>query len=602
MWIKTSALIVLISLLFAIGPSLSADEFFPKEDWEDRPNPLASPEAKIGGEISVFAGQYPDSLNYYLANNNFTYEVFSSMYDFLLTLNPVTAGYEPLIAKSWSISDDKKIFTFWLDERARWSDGKPITAYDVQWTFEAIMDSKNLTGPNKISMENFFPPEVIDERTIIFRAKEVHWKNLLALGALHILPKHAFNNKDFNKINFEFPVVSGLYELGEIKEGLYIKIERRDNWWLASDKRMKNTGNFRTIIFKFFEERENAFEAFKKGLIDIFPVYTARLWVNELKGERFDKNWIIKQKVYNYEPASFQGFAMNMRRPPFDDIRVRKAMAYLLDREKMNRTIMYNQYIMQRSYFEDLYSKNNPCKNQVFNFDKEKARTLLKEAGWEVNPQTGFLEKDGKRFSFKFLMRDISEAKFINIYAEDLKDVGIELKIDQKDFATWMKDMNEFNFDMTWAHWGSIIFKDPESMWSSKEADRKSGNNYTGFKDAQIDVLIEKQKTIFDVAERNEICRQVDYVVTSQCPYVLLWNINYVRLLYWNKFGTPPTVLSKYDNEVSAYWYWWYDEDSAEDLIEAMETGEYLPGKKASVFFDEEFTKLEQLRKNDGNN
>ena len=100
------------------------------------------------------------------------------------------------------------------------------------------------------------------------------------------------------------------------------------------------------------------------------------------------------------------------------------------------------------------------------------------------------------------------------------------------------------------------------------------------------------------MAERNEICRQVDYVVTSQCPYVLLWNINYVRLLYWNKFGTPPTVLSKYDNEVSAYWYWWYDEDSAEDLIEAMETGEYLPEKKASVFFDEEFTKLEQLRKN----
>ncbi len=572
----------------------SADDFFPKENWKDEPNPLASPDAKVGGEISAFAGQYPKSLNYYLDNNFISYEVFASMYDTLLTLHPITAEYEPMLAKKWSISDDKKTFTFWLDECAKWSDGQPITAYDVQWTFNAIMDPKNLTGSSKVAMENFFPPEVIDEQTIQFQAKEVHWRNLLALGGFNILPKHIFEKQDFNKINFEFPVVSGPYKLGEIKEGLFIKIQRRNDWWLASAKLFRNTGNFRTIIFKFFEERENAFEAFKKGLIDIYPVYTSRLWINETKGEKFDKNWIIKQKVYNYEPASFQGFAMNMRRPPFDDIRVRKAMAYLLDREKMNRTLMYNQYNMHCSYFEDLYSKDEPCKNPVFDFDKEKARALLKEAGWQVNPQTGFLEKDGKRFSFKFLNRDSSTEKFINIYAEDLKDVGIELKIDQKDMATWVKDMDEFNFDMTWAAWGSVIFKDPESMWSSNEADRKSGNNYTGFKDAKVDALIEKQKTIFDINQRHAICREIDAIVTSQCPYVLLWRINYIRLLYWNKFGTPPTVLSKYGNETSAYSYWWYDEDSAEDLTDAMENSRYLPGRKSSVFFDEEFKKLKR--------
>lgn len=575
-------------LIFATTPS-PADEFFPKENWKDRPNPLASPEATIGGEISVYAGQHPRSLNYYLDNNDFTFKVFSSMYDTLLALNSITTEYEPVLAEKWSISDDKKTFTFRLDERAKWSDGTPITAYDVEWTFNTVIDPKNLTGPHKVSLEKFFPPEVLDEKTIRFHAKEIHWKNLLSLGSLNILPKHIFENQDFNKINFEFPVISGLYKLGEIKEGLFIKIERRNDYWSASEKRFKNTGNFQTIIFKFFEEQENAFEAFKKGLIDIYPVYTSRLWVNELKGDKFDKNWIIKQKIYNYYPASFQGFAMNMRRPPFDDIRVRKAMAYLLDREKMNRTLMYNQYILHRSYFEDLYSKDNPCRNQVFNFNKEKARTLLKEAGWKVNPETGFLEKNGKRFTFKFLTRAASTEKFVNIYAEDLKDVGIELKIDKKDWTAWLKDMDEFNFDMTWAVWMSIIFKDPEGMWSSKEADRRSGNNITGFKNAEVDALIEKQKTIFDVDKRNEICRRIDYIVTSQCPYVLLWNINYVRLLYWNKFGTPPTVLSKYDNEDSAYWYWWYDKDSAEDLKDAMENGRYLPGRKPSVYFDEEF-------------
>jgi microcin C transport system substrate-binding protein len=586
---QTKRILVIFSILILAVSQLIADEFFPQSDWKDKPNPLASPNAKVGGEISTFAGQYPKSLNYYLDNNVFTHEVFSYMYDFLLGLNPITADYEPLIAKKWSISDDKKTYAFWIDERAKWSDGKPITSYDVEWTFKAIMDPKNLTGAHKVLMERFFPPEIIDERTIRFEAKEIHWKNLLALGRFHILPKHVFEDRDFNKINFEFPVVSGQYKLGEIKEGLYIKLERCKNWWLASEKRFQNTGNFQTINFKFFAERENAFEAFKKGSIDIYPVYTARLWINETKGEKFDKNWIIKQKIYNYEPASFQGFAMNMRRAPFDDIKVRKAMAHLLDRKKMNRTLMYNQYAMHCSYFEDLYSEDNPCKNVVFEFNKEKARVLLKEAGWNVNPETGFLEKDGKRFTFKFLTRDPSTEKFVNIYAEDLKDVGIELKIDKKDWATWLKDMDEFNFDMTWAAWASVIFKDPEDMWSSKEADRKSGNNITGFRNTEADALIEKQKTIFNVEERNDICRKIDAIATSQCPYVLLWRINYIRLLYWNKFGTPPTVLSKYGNESSAYGYWWYDEDSAEDLNYAMEKGEYLPGRKSSVYFDEEF-------------
>ncbi|MDI6688705.1 MAG: ABC transporter substrate-binding protein, partial [Desulfobacterales bacterium] len=133
--------------------------------------------------------------------------------------------------------------------------------------------------------------------------------------------------------------------------------------------------------FKFFAERENAFESFKKGMIDLFPIYTARIWVNETKGDDFLKNRIVKQKIYNYNPIGFQGFAMNMRRPPFDDIRVRKAMAFLLDRRKMNSALMYGQYFLHKSYFEDLYTKQNPCSNQLAEMDKEKARNLLGQAG-----------------------------------------------------------------------------------------------------------------------------------------------------------------------------------------------------------------------------
>ncbi|MGM0453860.1 MAG: extracellular solute-binding protein, partial [Thermodesulfobacteriota bacterium] len=534
-------------------------EQFPKSGWSDRPDPLASPDAKAGGQIVVFGGQYPKSLNYYLDNNVLSSQVFGVMFETLLSINPINLDYEPAIADRWEISEDKKTFTFHIDENARWSDGEAITAKDVKWTYAAIMDPKHLTGPHKINMERFHPPEIAGKRTVVFTAKNVHWKNLQALGGFNILPKHALQERDFNKVNFEFPVLSGPYRPGKIEEGRYISLQRRDDWWQDDRARHKNKYNFDTITYKFYGERENAFAAFQKGQIDLFPVYTSRIWIKETNTDDFFNNHIIKQKIYNHQPVGFQGFAMNMRRFPFKDVRVRKAMARLLDRRKMNRTLMYNQYFLHRSYYEDLYSEKHPCPNPQIEMDKEAARKLLEDAGWTVNPDTGYLEKDGRKLSFKFLTRSASSEKFLSIYAEDLKDAGIELIVDKKDWAAWAREMDEYNYQMTWASWSSGLFKDPEGMWSAEEADRKGGSNITGFKNAEVDQLIEKQKRSFDIQKRNRICRQIDQILFEACPYVLLWNIDYTRLLYWNKFGTPPTVLSKYGNESSALWYWWSD-------------------------------------------
>jgi microcin C transport system substrate-binding protein len=262
-------------------------------------------------------------------------------------------------------------------------------------------------------------------------------------------------------------------------------------------------------------------------------------------------------------------------------------MAHLIDRRKMNSTLMYNQYFLHRSFYEDLYDKDNPNPNALFELDKSKARRLLGEAGWIANPQTGLLEKNGRPFSFEFLTRSATSEKFLAIFAEDLKDVGIQLKINKKDWAAWARDMDDFNFQMTWAAWSSSMFKDPEGMWSSKEADRKSGSNITGFKNEQVDALIEKQKSIFDINARNRIYREIDQIIYRHVPYVLLWNINYHRLLYWNKFGTPDWVEPKYGSEFSPISYWWLDEDSRADLQDAMASDTALPAKPSSIHFDE---------------
>lgn len=578
-----------LSLACIFGPTLYAVEVVPSPDWEDDYNPIASPDAIVGGEIKIALSQYPSSFNYYLSLSVQSARIFGKMFETLLSMDPVTLEWTPHIARKVEISDDRKTFVVHFDPDARWSDGEPITAHDFIFTFDTILDPKNLTGVHKVSLEKFDPPELIDDLTVKLTVNEEHWRNLVAIGSFQILPKHVWQGKDFNKLNFEFPVVSGRYALDEIKEGSYLRLRRRDDWWLEGQKRFVGVDNFEKIEYRFYPEREMEYDAFVKGDIDFFAVYASHRWMKQSTGEVFDKGWIVKQAVYNKEPISFQGFAINIREEPYNDLRVRQALAHLLDRRRMNQTLMYNAYFLLSSYYTDLYDEEHPNENELFEFDVDKARTLLAEAGWKANSNTGILEKDGKPFVINFLTRSASSDKFLVIYREALKDVGIQLEIVKKDWAAWTKDLDEFNFEMTWAAYGSSIFRDPEGMWHSKEATRKAGSNVTGFQSEKVDALIEKQKTLFAAAERNAVLREIDTLVYPNLPYILLWTNNYKRLVYWNKFGTPDTVLDKYSDEEAASQYFWIDPDSEADLEIAMEDDEPLPLKPSEIHFEEEF-------------
>ena len=567
--------------------ALFADTTYPPEGWVDQPNPLADPYAKKGGTLRFSAFQAPKSLNYYVDSNTYTYQVFGMMFEPLLGIDPVTTEFIPCLACRWTVSDDLLTYTFELDPEAKWSDGQPVTAEDVKWTFDQVMDPMNATGASKVTLGVFESPEIVNPRTVRFHAKRRHWRNLISSSGFEILPKHAFKDQNFNRLDFTSNlVVSGPYILSETKEQIEVRMSRRPDWWAIDRPSSKGTMNFDTVIFRYFTAPENAFEAFKKRYVDVYAVYTARLWANETTGEKFDKNWVVKQRVHNAEPVGFQGFAMNMRRPPFNDIRVRKAFAHLVDRETMNRTMMFSSYFLHRSYCEDLYDQQHPCTNTLYAFNIDRAKALLAEAGYKPNPQTGILEKDGVPFSFRFLTRDGSSEKFLALCNQAFKQVGISMQIDRKDFAAWMRDMDEYNFDVTWASWSSVIFRDLEPMWSSKEADRPSGNNITGFKDERVDALIEQMKTTLSVTERNELIRQADAIISSQVPYVLLWYIDATRLLYWDTFGMPKTVLSKFGDERSLISYWWYDPDSAAELKEAIRNGTILPRKEQEIYFD----------------
>ena len=539
----------------------------------------------VGGTIRLNGFQPPKSMNAYVDNMRYTRMTFDFMYETLIETDPETAEFAPGLAESWEISEDAQTYTFHIDPAAKWSDGTPVTSEDVKWTFDTIMAPDAMTGPIKALLCDFDSPETPDALTVRFRVhhNERHWRDLLHCGTFEIMPKHVFEGKDFNALNLENAVVSGPYYLAKADEQVECVFQRRGDWWrFGHRKSVEGRLNFDKIVIRYFADDMNAYEAFKLGRLDVYAVYSARIMATETRGPKYDRNQILVRRVNNHCPVGFQGFAMNLRRPPFDDLKVRQAIACLVDRPTMNRTMMYSEYFLLRSYCESLYDESHPCGNKLWEYDPAEAARLLDEAGWAVDPATGLRKKGGRLFKFSFLSRSATEDKFLALFSNALRGVGIEMSIVRKDLAGWMRDIDEFNFDMTWSSWGSSIFPNFEPSWSSREANRKSGNNITGFSNAEVDRLIELEKSEFDMERRNEYHRRMDAIIASQVPYVLLWTTSSTRLLYWNKFGMPKNPLGRFGIETEIPYYWWYDADAAEEL----RTERWLPSVPVEVSYD----------------
>jgi microcin C transport system substrate-binding protein len=268
------------------------------------------------------------------------------------------------------------------------------------------------------------------------------------------------------------------------------------------------------------------------------------------------------------------------------DIRLRQALAYLANRKQMNEKLLFNLNLLINSYFSDLYPGHKNPDREMIPYDPAKARKLLAEAGYKPGAD-GILAKDGKKLEITISLHNAVDLRPINVYLEDLKAVGISAKIDQMSWSTWLKRMDTYEFDMGWAAWGAARLRDPESMWHGRTADQPSSNNVAGVKDKTVDSLIEAQKTVMELDKRNEIMKKIDNRLADIMPYVLMWDQDSKWVLYWNKFGTPKSVYSKYEDEDCITAYWYVDPAKESALDEAKKSGKALPIPPAEVRYSE---------------
>ncbi|PLX17709.1 MAG: hypothetical protein C0601_06670 [Candidatus Muiribacterium halophilum] len=569
------------------------------ESPEDIPQ-LGSEYAKKGGTFTYGMTSYPATLRTQGENSNtvFISTLEGFMFESMTGLHPVTLKTIPALADKWSVGDDKMTYYFHVNPDAKWQDGKPVRAFDYVATWD-LLTSDALKEPfSQQYWKKFERPVALTENIVMVKAKALEWRLFMSAGGMSIMPEHKIGRitaeEYMTKYQNEMLMGSGPYMFEKAKTNEFIILKRNPDWWGDKEKINKGLYNFNELKFVFYTEASILLEMFKKGVIDIYQVGIARQWHQELtpdKMESIQKNHIIRQRIFTNAPNGLSGYAFNLREKPFNDKRVRMAIIHLFNREKLMEKLFFNEYKYMKSYFPNsIYENPN---NKLMKYDRDKAIELLEEAGYyqdSINEDGYITDEDGKVFEISINVIG-DDTRVETIFQEELKSVGIKLNLNKVTWPTHLKDLHERNFKMISAGYGGMLFPNPEGSYHSKYADMDNTNNLWGFKNARVDELSTAYNTEFDLDKRIEMVKEIDGILYNEQMTALRWYSNNVRLMFWNKFGMPEFVLSRYSSspESSAITYWWYDESKNKALDKAISTGGSLPPMPTEVRYWEKY-------------
>ena len=578
--------------------------------WETNKKikPLGSKDAKKGNILTLGRTGYPFTLRFEGENSNTLLNTIlaSLTNESLLRIDPYTFDYFPGLADKWFISEDKQTYFFHINEKALWQDNTPVSSYDIVATWDLLIHD-DLKDPFSRDWWNKYErPIALSSNIVMIKAKEPEWRLFLAIAVeeFYVMPEKIIGripaSEYMKEYNNKIMLGSGPYIFDKASPNEYIVLKKNPKWWGCDLKINQGLYNFDIVQFIFYTDETLAAEKFKKGDMDVFFVRTARKWLKEFIPDEFEEikyNHVIKQKIFTKLPESRVGYHFNLREEPFNDIRVRKAICMLYNREKMMEKLFFNEYKLMDSFFPNsIYENSN---NPKVRYNPAEAIKLLEEAGYSqknLNDE-GYIVKDGKVFELDLNDYD-GDTRIETLLQEELKAIGIKLNIKKVTWATHIKDLDERNFKILGIGYTSSIFPPPYESFHSKFADEKSTNNIWGFKNKRADEICEEYNLEFDLRKRVKLIRELDLILTSEYISALNWYSGNIRILYWNKFGMPEFVLTgiPFDGHIGTVTdystiiaYWWYDEEADKSLKNAIEKDLPLPAKPYEIKYWEKY-------------
>lgn len=510
--------------------------------------------APKGGNFVINLGGEPPTVHPITSTDMYARDVQNMVCEGLLTRDSETYDWKSRLAEKWEVSKDNKTFTFTLRKNAVFHDGKPVTAEDVKFSFDAIFEPKYEAAHMRPYFEGLAKVEVVDPHTVKFTAKDMYFKNFESAASLTIIPKHVYSDVEKSKKMNRQLICSGPYQLAKFDRGQLIQLKKFDKWWGVNDPIYKGAYNFDTITMRFYKDENVQLERAKKGELDFLGL-RIEAFMKKTEGAPWGKT-IIKHKVENSAPKSYGFIGWNFRKEIFQDKNVRIALAHLLNREEMNKKFRYGMSDLANGAVY-IRSEYNPG-NKAIEFNPKKAQEILAKAGWSDADKNGVLEKTigGAKKDFKFTLiyanKDVE--KYWTLYREDLKKAGIDMELKYLEWNSFLKLVDEGNFDAVTMGWGGgSVDPDPKQIWHSSGMGQPGSSNFISYKNPEVDKLIDEARVEPNKAKRVAMLKNVYAKIAEDAPYAFLFNDKFDFYANSSRMGTPAETF-KYEVGKD---YWW---------------------------------------------
>lgn len=555
-------------------------------DWVD-------PKAPKGGVVRMWALGSFDSLNPYTIKGSAAIGL-ALIHDTLMVSSPDEPSSEYGLVAEWvSHPADYSSVTFGLRAAARFHDGKPITPADVVFTFGELKK----THPHyAFYYKNVTKAEATGPREVTFTFDLKGNRELPQIvGQLPVLPKHYWEAKsasgeprDLSRSTLEIPLGSGPYRIKAVDPGRSISYERVADYWAKDLPVYVGQWNFDELRYSYFRDRVPAFEAFKAGQIDFWRESSAKFWATGYDFDALTKKLVRREEIETKTVAPMQAFVMNLRRPQFQDVRVRRAFNLAFDFEWANKNLFFDQYRRVGSFFDnsELAARGLPqgrelellqevrdqvppevftqeWKNPVNSTPQDvrrnlaEASKLLADAGYKARNSV-LVGADGKELAVEFLITSPDFERVLLPYKTALERLGVKAAIRVVDSAQYQRREDSFDFDIivdTFAQ-SQSPGNEQRDFWGAAGADREGSRNTIGIKNPAVDKLIDRLIFAKDRAELVAATRALDRVLLWNFYVVPQWHSPFDRIASWDMFERPQRLPSQ---SISFQRVWWVD-------------------------------------------
>jgi microcin C transport system substrate-binding protein len=541
----------------------------PKYDSSATHLDYANPDAPKGGTLKIGATGTFDTLNPFSIKGSAA-QGLSYVYDRLMArVYDEPFSLYPSVAEKAEVAEDRSSVTFTLNPAAKFSDGSPITADDVLFSFETLKEHgrPNMQRIYKLADK----AEKQGERTVYFHFGPGYDRETIMIFAMMpVLSKKWWEGRNFEETLLEPPVSSGPYKISAIDSPRRIVYERVKDHWAQDLLPSKGHNNFDTIIYDFYRDDGVALEAFKKGDLNLRREFDKARWFNAYQD--IDKSRIVTEEIPHHRPELVQGLILNMRRPPLDDIRVRQALFLALDSEWIGKNLYFNAGKRIRSFFpnssldgsgplsESASALLAPYKDKLLPSVFEPALTdpdaqplrqrlreanrLLTESGWIVENGKRIHKDTRKPLTFEVILTTPPDEKTILNYAKSLEKLGITLTSRLLDASNFQNRKTNYDYDIVLFYWQNSLSPGTEQMiyWSCEAAKQPARFNFSGICNPALDSLakgIADAKTYEDLTAH---AHAIDRILLSEVTVIPLFYTGLDYIAYDRSIRHPELI------------------------------------------------------------